>query len=213
MLSVTPISILSIPNSKLNQKSTHNSNIINSVTPNLTNSIHPKSISHHNSIYKSTNHFNSNFKNSIHSVSTNSIYTEPINQNNTYISKSKIPINPQGQVNVTTRNRPCYNTFEKQITIRKRAPNKSKSKMAANKSNTQTIAAQTEDSSNKGQGRSPIRPDPSNPIFPLSNATNMPQNRKNLAQVFGEEFVAKATTKDKKWRPLLSSYESAIGKP
>ena len=126
--SVTSISILSIPNSKFNQKSTHNSNIINSITPNLTHSIYPKSIYPHNSIYKSTNHRNSKFTNSINSFSTNSIYTEPIYQNNTYISKSKIPINPQGQVNVTTCNRPRYNTFEKQITLRKRAPNKSKSK-------------------------------------------------------------------------------------
>ena len=85
--------------------------------------------------------------------------------------------------------------------------------MAANKNNTQTIATQTEDSSNKGRGRSPIRPDASNPIFPLSNATNMPQYRKNLAQVFGEGFVAKATAKDKKWRPLLSSYEARLGNP
>ena len=65
--------------------------------------------------------------------------------------------------------------------------------MSADKINTQTIATQTEDISNKGRGRSPIRPDPSNPIFPLSNATDMPKYRKNLAQVFGEEFLAEAT--------------------
>ena len=72
-----------------------------------------------------------------------------------------------------------------------------KSKMDANKNNTQTIATQTEDSSNEGRGRSPIRPDPTNHIFPLSNATDMPQYRKNLAQVLGEDFMTDVTAKDK----------------
>ena len=75
--------------------------------------------------------------------------------------------------------------------------------MSANKSSTQTIATQTEDNSNKGRGRSPIRTDPSNPIFPLSSGTNMPQYRKNLAQVFGEEFLAEATAGDKKMAPII----------
>ena len=75
--------------------------------------------------------------------------------------------------------------------------------MSANKSSTNTIATQTEDNSNKGRGRSPIRPDPSNPIFPLSSATNMPQYRKNLAQVFGEELLAEATAKDKMMAPII----------
>ena len=75
--------------------------------------------------------------------------------------------------------------------------------MIANKSNTQTTATQTEDSSNKGQCRSPMRPDPSYPIFPLSNSTDIPQYRKNPAQVFGEEFVAEATARDKTMAPII----------
>ena len=74
--------------------------------------------------------------------------------------------------------------------------------MSAN-NNKQTIATQTEDSSNKGRGRSPLRPDPSNPIFQLSNEKDMPQYRAYLAQVFGEEFVAEATAKDKNMGPII----------
>ena len=139
--SITSNSTLSLPKSKSNQKSKHNSNFISS---------------------KHTNKHNSKFTNSKKSISTNSIYT-------------KNSINPQGQINVTTRNRPRHNTFDQQIPKRKRSPNKPKTKMSANQSSTQTIATQTEDISNKGRGRSPIRPDPSNPIFTLSSATNMPQ--------------------------------------
>ena len=75
--------------------------------------------------------------------------------------------------------------------------------MSAGKSSTQTVATQTEYISNKGRGRSPIRPDPSNPIFPLSSATNMPQYRKNLVQVFGEEFLDEATGRDKMMAPII----------
>ena len=152
---------------------------------------------------KSTNHHNPKLTNSINSISTNSTYTEPSYQNYTYNSKTKNSIDPQGQVSVTTRNRPHHNTFEQQISKRKRAPNKPKSKMSANKCSTQTIATQTEDSSNKGRGRSPIRSDPSNHIFPLRNANNVSQYRKNLAQVFGEDFVAEATSRDKTMAPII----------
>ena len=75
--------------------------------------------------------------------------------------------------------------------------------MDANKNNTKTIATQTEETSRKGRGRSPIRLDPTNPIFPLSNATDMPQYRKNLAQVFGVEFVADASAKDNTLAPII----------
>ena len=38
-----------------------------------------------------------------------------------------------------------------------------------------TIATQTDEDNNKGLGRAAIRPDPLNPIYPLSNAADMPQ--------------------------------------
>ena len=66
-----------------------------------------------------------------------------------------------------------------------------------------SIATQTEDNTNKGLGRAAIRPDPQNPIYPLANTANMPQYRKNLSQVFGEEFVAKATQKDRQMAPII----------
>ena len=66
-----------------------------------------------------------------------------------------------------------------------------------------TIATQTESNNNKGLGRSVIRPDPENPIYPLANSTDMPQYRKNLIQVFGEEFVAEATVKDRQLAPII----------
>ena len=92
----------------------------------------------------------------------------------------------------TTRSRSKHNTYDQKITISKRAPNKHTDKMNTNKN---TIATQTEDDTNKGLGRSASRPNPSDPIYPLSNATDMPQYRKNLCQVFGEEFLAEATEK------------------
>ena len=66
-----------------------------------------------------------------------------------------------------------------------------------------TIATQNESNNNKGLGRSVIRPDPENPIYPLANSTDMPQYRKNLNQVFGEEFVAEATVRDRQLAPII----------
>ena len=71
---------------------------------------------------------------------------------------------------------------------RKRAPNNNNLMMSSDKI---TIATQTDEDNNRGLGRSAIRPDPRNPIYPLSNTIDMPQYRKNLNQVFGEEFLAK----------------------
>ena len=177
--SITSNSTLSLPKSKSNHKSKHNSNFISS---------------------KHTNKHNSKFTNSKKSISRNSIYT-------------KNSINPQGQINVTTRNRPRHNTFDQQIPKRKRSPNKPKTKMSANQSSTQTIANQTEDISNKGRGRSPIRPDPSNPIFTLSSATNMPQYRKTWHKYLAKMSWPKPQVETKWWHPISNWLEIATGKP
>ena len=95
-------------------------------------------------------------------------------------------------IQVTTRSRPKLNTFEQKIIKRKRAPNKKNQKLNSDKI---TIATQTDEHTNKGLKRTAVRPDPLNPIYPLSSAAEMPQYRKNLNQVFGEEFVAEATQK------------------
>ena len=52
-------------------------------------------------------------------------------------------------------------------------------------------------------GRTPFRSDPEISIYPLGNQANMREYRKNLAQVFGEEFLAEATLKDKQLAPLI----------
>ena len=154
-----------------------------------------------NSIH--SNSENSKLTNSFKKISNSIKSINPIKLKTISNSNSSNPINPKGQVNVTTRNRRRHNNFEQQITKRKRAPNRPKDKVAVNKNNMQTIATQKENSSNKGSGRSPIRPDPNNPIFPLSNTRDKPKYRKNLAQVFGEVFLAEATAKDITMAPII----------
>ena len=59
-----------------------------------------------------------------------------------------------------------------------------------------TISTQTEENNNYGKGRDPIQQDLHPQIFPLSNDTErMPDYRKHLSKVFGEEFLAEATTR------------------
>ena len=67
-----------------------------------------------------------------------------------------------------------------------------------------TISTQTEDNDNIGKGREPIQPDLHAQIFPLSsNSERMPNYRKQLARVFGEEFLAEATRKDRTLTPII----------
>ena len=66
-----------------------------------------------------------------------------------------------------------------------------------------TIATQTEEINNKGLGRAALRPDSQDPIYPLSNTANMPQYRKNLSQVLGEEFVAEGTQRDRQMARII----------
>ena len=65
-------------------------------------------------------------------------------------------------------------------------------------------STQTEGTSNKRLGRAPLRDFPNITIYPLGKETNMPQYSKNLCQVFGEEFLAEATQRDKQLAPLLN---------
>ena len=132
-----------------------------------------------------------------HSISYNSKVTS-INSSSFNNAKQF----PQGYrtIKVNTRSRPKLNTFEQKIIKRKRAPNKKNIKM--NNHNT-TIATKTADNKNKRLVQSAIRPDPLNPIYHLSNTANMPQYSKNLSQVFGEEFIAEATQKDRQMAPII----------
>ena len=66
-----------------------------------------------------------------------------------------------------------------------------------------STSTQTEGTSNKGLGRAPMRDDPKITIYPLGKETDMPHYRKNICQVFGEEFRAEATQRDKQLAPII----------
>ena len=157
----------------------------------------PLSLSHsnsHNSTFVITNQ-NSNYP--IDSKNPQGLYSNDIRFHIpavNSISSKTTKIIPQGHqsIQVTTRSKPTVNTFEQKITKRKRAPNKKITTMNNGKN---TIATQTDDDSNKGLGRAALGPDPLNPIYPLSNAAS---------QVFGEEFVAEATQKDRQLAPIIN---------
>ena len=106
-------------------------------------------------------------------------------------------------INVITRNRPQIDTYNRPITRRHRGPNKSKftnSKMDDNPTRQPliTISTQTDEIDNTGKGRDPVQPELNPEIFLLSNnKETMPDYRKHLSQVFGEEFLAEATRQDR----------------
>ena len=189
-----------------------------------TNFTHSNSINSIHS-YPTTN---PTYKSSIKSLKKSSISNHSINQNplfpnynfsnntlqdiyNPRISKSPIQHSaPFAKVNftipnsqkvlVTTRRNPTTETYLRSIIKRKRAPNKSK--MENNTKTFTSSSTQTEGTSNKGMGRTPLRSDPNISIYPLGNQANMSEYRKHLIQVFGEEFLAEATKKDKQLAPL-----------
>ena len=170
---------------------------------------------------------NPTYKSSIKSLKKSSVSNHSINQktsfpqynlsDNTLQSKCNPPISkspiqhsapfttvnftiPKSQkVLVTTRRNPTTETYLRSIIKRKRPPNKSK--MENNTKTFTSSSTQTEGTSNKGMGRTPLKSDPNFSIYPLGNQANMPEYRKNLSQVFGEEFLAEATKKINNWHP------------
>ena len=134
--------------------------------------------------------------NSINSI--NSIH--PTNHNFQNKNSNYLPqgYNP---VNVKTRNRPKHNTFEQKIIRRKRSTNKQLTKINPKQN---TIATQTDEVSNKGLGRSALKPNPEDPIFPLSNTVDMPQYRKISVSYSARNFWQKPHKKTKTW-PQLSN--------
>ena len=152
------------------------------------------------SLFQSIQIQNSNI---INSIKQNFPGTSPPINNFNYIAETpsfKLNDSPstnfRGKINLTTRNGLRQNTYEWIIINQQRPPNKS-----TNKTNTTAIATQTEDVSNERQGRTPLRLYPHNPIYPLDNTRDMPENKKNYPN-FGEDFLAKANTKDRQWNPL-----------
>ena len=90
---------------------------------------------------------NSNYINSIYSTSFANSKTFPQGYNTSQ---------------VTTRSRPKQNTFQQNITKRKRAPCKLNKKMNPTRN---TIGTQTDGDNNKGLGRSALRWNPIDPIY------------------------------------------------
>ena len=112
-------------------------------------------------------------------------------------------------INVVTRNRPHIETSDRTVIRRHRGPNKKKLATQKMENNTTrpplvTIGKQTEDANNYGKGREPVQPDLHAQIFPLSsNYERMPNYRKQLTRVFGEEFLAEATKQDRSLTPII----------
>ena len=68
-----------------------------------------------------------------------------------------------------------------------------------------SVATQTDKTpptSNLGQGREPIDENKHAPLFEFENET-APNYRLNLSRVFGEEFLAEATLKDKNLQTII----------
>ena len=65
-----------------------------------------------------------------------------------------------------------------------------------------TVTDNTPPTSNLGQGREPIDENNHAPLFEFENET-APNYRLNLSRVFGEEFLAEATLKDKNLQNII----------
>ena len=138
---------------------------------------------------------------------SNSNYINSINS----IKVTKSEKIPQGYntIQVTTRSRPKHNTFEQNIIKRKRATNRRNTKMNPTQN---TIATQTDDESNKDLGRKALKPNPTDPIFPLSDTIDMPQYRKIYARYSAKNFWQKPHRSTKKWRQLSDLSKKKSGK-
>ena len=113
-------------------------------------------------------------------------------------------------INVITRNRPQIETSTRPILKRFRRPNKKKITTTPTMENSLTrpplvtISTQTEQTDKFGKGREPIQTNLHPQIFPLSNhPERMPDYRKHLSKVFGEEFLAEAAKQDRSLTPII----------
>ena len=119
--------------------------------------------------------------------------------------KQNIQIPSKTKVYITTRRRPQLDTNTIPITRRHRAPNKKKldSPTGNTTNNTNTIATQTEDINNTGQGRNPLNSKQLFSPFAEIQYEDFPTYHKNLHKVLGEKFIAEATRADPQSRSLL----------
>ena len=177
--------------------------------------------SHSFSLVNSNSHPNSKFQSSprknISNLKNIKNYSNPNYSNFPDKQKTPLLINPNNyylqsnpKINVDTRNRPNLNTFDRQIIKRARRP-KTNTMSHNNLNNPPTqntpisVATQmdkTPPTSNLGQGREPIDENKHAPFFEFENET-APNYRLNLSRVFGEEFLAEATLKDKNLQTIF----------
>ena len=167
-----------------------------------------------NSSHKNIQNFNnienpSNLVNLNQFISSNSQTIPPISNPHNYYP------NPPLKVNVVTRNNPNLNTFDRQIVKRARKPNK-RTMLSPNSDTPSTfktpisVANQTgtiPPPSNIGQGRTPKDETKHAPLFEFENETP-PNYRLHLARVFGEEFLAEATLRDRNLQAIIRLVKS-----
>ena len=146
-----------------------------------------------------------NFCNSYHSKTFNLSNKQKISP---YSNPHNYYSQPCPKINVVTRNKPNFNTFDRQIIKRARRPNKrtmppTNSDTPSTSNTPISVATKTDKippSSN--QGREPINETKHAPLFEFENET-APNNRMNLSRVFGEEFLAEATLNDKNLQAII----------
>ena len=159
-------------------KSNNTQLIQNHITPNSINTNH---------LYKSSKSYFPHHSFKSLSIRKNSLF------NNLFSRK----------VHVTTRNKPQLNTYTVPIKKRHRGPNRKKTENMSTPQETNTIATQTEETSNIGQGRKPLTDmEHFNPL-PEINHENSPDYLKQLYRVFGENFIAEATRSDPQSKNLF----------
>ena len=126
-------------------------------------------------------------------------------QTKLYQYKQNIHNLSKTKVHITTRRRPHLDTNTIPITRRHKAPNKKKidSPTGYTTNNTNTIATQTEDTNNTGQGRDPLNSKQHFSPFVETHYEEFPDYLKNLHKVLGEKFIAEATRLHPQSRSLL----------
>ena len=111
----------------------------------------------------------------------------------------------ESKINITTRRIPNIDTNTIPITRRYRAPNKNKMNLPTGDTlqNTNTIATQTDETNNTGQGRNPLNSKQQSNPFADIHFEDSPEYNQNLHKVLGEEFIAEATRTDPQSRSLV----------
>ena len=102
------------------------------------------------------------------------------------------------KIHITTRNKPEINTYTLPNNKRFRGPNKKKMEQQdiTTSQQTNTIATQTEETSNLGQGPQPFSDKEHFKPLHETDYDNSPEYLKQLQRLFGENFIAEATRSD-----------------